>query len=85
MRGKRLAGGSPTVVTSPIRIANISATPDGANDPVVLQPGSTVLDDTDVDTLFGEGDTDWFLSSQTGLIPDIVADLEGGEVETDIG
>lgn len=66
------------------RVANISGTPGGANDPVFLQAGSTVLDDADVDTLFGEGDTDWFLYSQTGLIPDILSDLQAGEVETDI-
>jgi len=67
------------------RVANISGTPGGANDPVFLQPGSTVLDDNDVDTLFGEDGDDWFLASQSGLLPDILEDLEGSEVQTDIG
>ncbi len=69
----------------PTRIANISGTPGGANYPAFLIPGNTVLDDAEVDTLFGEGETDWFLYSQTGLITDILDDLAGGEVETDIG
>jgi Ca2+-binding RTX toxin-like protein len=66
------------------RVANISGTPGGANDPVFLQPGVNVFDDGEVDTLFGEGEMDWFLYSQTGLIPDILSDLEAGELETDI-
>ena len=66
------------------RVANISGTPGGANDPIFLQVGITVLDDGEVDTLFGEGESDWFLYSKTGLIPDIVYDLSVGEVETDI-
>jgi Ca2+-binding RTX toxin-like protein len=67
------------------RVANIGGTPGGLNDPIFLQPGITVFDDGEVDTLFGEGETDWFLYSQTGLNPDILSDLEAGEVETDIG
>ena len=66
------------------RVANIGGTPDGVNDPMFLQPGITVFDDGEVDTLFGDGEMDWFLYSQTGLIPDILSDLEAGEVETDI-
>lgn len=65
------------------RVANIGGA-GGLNDPVFLQPGTTVFDDGDVDTLFGEGGTDWFLDNQSGLTPDILSDLEAGEVETDI-
>jgi hypothetical protein len=66
------------------RVANIGGTPGGMNDPIFLQPGITVFDDGEVDTLFGEGETDWFLDNQSGLTPDILSDLEAGEVETDI-
>ncbi len=67
------------------RVANISGTPGGANDPVFLQSGVTVFDDADVDTLFGETGTDWFFYNMTsGLFPDILSDHQAGEVETDI-
>ena len=66
------------------RLANISGTPGGKNDPIFLQPGVTVFDDGEVDTLFGGGDTDWFLVNQSELNPDILSDLQPGEVETDI-
>jgi hypothetical protein len=66
------------------RVANIGGTPGGVNGPVFLQPGITVFDDGEVDTLFGEGQTDWFLDKQSGLNPDILSDLVAGEVETDI-
>ncbi|GAG30299.1 unnamed protein product [marine sediment metagenome] len=56
----------------------------GLNAPSFLQPGITVFDDGDVDTLFGGGETDWFLDNQSGLTPDILSDLEAGEVKTDI-
>lgn len=66
------------------RVSNIGGAPGGANGLIFLQPGITVFDDGDVDTLFGESQNDWFLYSKTGLIPDIAGDVEGGEVETDI-
>ena len=66
------------------RVAKIGGTPGGANDPAFLQPGITVFDDDEVDALFGEGGTDWFLDNQSGLTPDILSDLQAGEVETDI-
>ncbi len=67
------------------RVANISGTLGGANDPVFLQSGITAFDDSDVDTLFGEAGTDWFLDNATGGIAlDTLADKAIGEVETDL-
>ncbi len=66
------------------RVANISGTPGGANEPIYLQAGVTVFDDAEVDTLFGEGEMDWFLYNKTGLISDVLSDLGAGELETDI-
>ncbi len=67
------------------RVSNISGIAGGANDPVFLQPGVTAFDDSDVDVLFGEGGVDWFLYNMTGgVVLDILSDLEGGEVESDL-
>ncbi len=67
------------------RVANISGTPGGPNDPIFLQSGTTAIDDTDVDTLFGNGDTDWFLLNTTGgVAPDILFGLKIGEIQTDL-
>src|SRR5262249_23851776 len=46
--------------------------------------GSTVHDDTAVDTLSGGGDSDWFLANLTGGTLDVLKDRKSGEVATDL-
>lgn len=62
------------------RVAHISGTAGGLNDPYYLQPDVNIFNDGQVDTLFGEGDTDWFIYE---FSQDIASDVAGGEITTD--
>lgn len=62
------------------RVAHISGTPGGLNGTYYLEPGVNVYDDGAVDTLFGEGDQDWFIYEFSN---DIASDVTGGEITTD--
>jgi hypothetical protein len=61
------------------------ATPGGLNGANTLVPGTTVFDDTSVDTLTGGGGQDWFLANRSGGgTLDTITDLAAGEVVTDL-
>lgn len=59
------------------RVSNIKGTTTtGSNAPYYLQPGTTALDDTAVDSLYGDAGNDWFFHSS---IDDVVNDEISGE------
>ncbi|MBX3415675.1 MAG: putative Ig domain-containing protein [Pirellulales bacterium] len=63
------------------RIAHLTGTAGGANGTTYLQPGTTLFDDGEIDTLTGGAtDLDWYLYS---LLEDILNDHEPGETQTD--
>jgi Ca2+-binding RTX toxin-like protein len=64
------------------RVNHLSGTLSGGLNGTTLLTASTVHDDAAIDTLFGEGDNDWFFALLSGTNQDKVKDRVSGEVVT---
>jgi type VI protein secretion system component Hcp len=64
------------------RISHLRDGAPGGRNGTFLLNAATVHDDAAVDTLFGEGDTDWFFARLSGPHQDRIKDLAAGEVLT---
>jgi Ca2+-binding RTX toxin-like protein len=64
------------------RVKHLNATLSGGLSGATLLTASTVHDDAALDTLFGEGGSDWFFAKLSGLNKDTVKDQTTGEVVT---
>jgi len=63
------------------RVAHLTGTAGGLNGSTFLQPGVTVFDDEEIDSLTGGAvDLDWYIYN---LLQDALADHESGETQTD--
>jgi hypothetical protein len=63
-------------------LARLSGTLSGGLNGATLLTAGTVHDAAAIDTLFGEGGTDWFFALLGGLNQDKVKDQTAGEVVT---
>jgi Ca2+-binding RTX toxin-like protein len=64
------------------RVKHLGGTLSGGLNGATLLTASTVHDDAAIDTLFGEGDNDWFFARLSGTNQDKVKDRVSGEVVT---
>jgi hypothetical protein len=64
------------------RVKHLSGTLSGGLNGATLLTASTVHDDDAIDTLFGEGGSDWFFALLSGTNQDQVKDRASGEVVT---
>jgi hypothetical protein len=66
------------------RVKHLSGTLSGGLNAATLLTASTVHDDAAIDTLFGEGGSDWFFAKLSGLNQDKVKDQTAGEIITSL-
>ena len=63
----------------------LSAVPPPDEPERVVRSLAAVDDDAAVDTLYGGGDSDWFLANIVGGTLDILKDRKSPEIATDLG
>ena len=77
-------GGTPSVNSPPVSVLGLglNGTLGGGLDGDFLLTVSTVHDDAAIDTLYGEGGSDWFFALLGGTTKDAVKDQATGEIVT---